>query len=31
MDVVFGDEDEEVIFEGMDFIPCGECDDIEHL
>ena len=29
MDVVFGDEDEEVIFEGMGFFACGECDDVE--
>ena len=22
---------DEVMFEGMDFFPCGECDDVEQL
>ena len=29
MDVVLGDEDDEVMFKGMDFFACGECDDVE--
>ena len=31
MDVVLGDEDDEVMFKGMDFFACGECDDVERL
>ena len=29
MDVVPGVEDDEVMFESMDFFACGECDDVE--